>query len=173
MRLRLEKKQTATYLSCVPLTALALLGCGKDKGDERAAGKPQDRTQSSNYRKARSVPTGPRDKSVKLREQQGKPIQWRVMEPPTETTVTIGNDVGWCPGSHRVPRISGVRQVDTANAVILTAYFAGRPPHPKPGMNSCAGVETRIFSVVHIRGGLDGRPLYDGSQSPPKKRWPR
>ena len=61
--------------------------------------------------------------------QRGRPVQWRILEPPTESTVSIGNYVGYCPGSRRVPRISGVRQINRPQAVILTAYFAGRPPH--------------------------------------------
>lgn len=105
------------------------------------------------------------------RGQTGMPVQWHILEPPTESTVSIGSDVAYCPGSGRVPRISGVKQINRPGAVILTAYFAGRPPHFS-GTEACLGAQ--IGTRVHIRGGLRGRPLYDGSQSPPKrKRWPR
>jgi hypothetical protein len=105
------------------------------------------------------------------RGQKGKPVQWHILEAPTESTVSIGSYVGYCRGAGRVPRISGVRQIDRPKAVILIAYFAGRPPHIS-GFNNCLG--TLIGTTVHIRGGLRDRPLYDGSQSPPKlKHWPR
>ncbi len=129
------------------------------------------------YDGSTSPPARRKEADLQMRAHSGhsqrrRPVQWRVFEEPTETTVEIRNSVGFCSGSHRVPRISGVRQEDHANSVVLTAYLAGRPPHSKSGM-PCAGGETIISSDIHIRGGLNGRPLYDGSQTPPVKRWPR
>lgn len=97
------------------------------------------------------------------------PIQWVVLGQPSESWVRIGNMVGWCPdlGLESRPRISGVRQVDRAGRVMLTAYLTQRNPA------GCAGVETLVETVVHIRHGLKGRPLYDGSRTPPVRRWPR
>lgn len=97
------------------------------------------------------------------------PIQWVVRGRPGESHVRIGNMVGWCPDTGLVsrPRIEGVRQVSRPGAVILTAYLAQSNP---PG---CLDVEIRVEYVVHIRGGLRERPLYDGSRSPLERRWPR
>lgn len=164
MKLSFQKKQTATYLTCLPLTLLAVLGCGGSR-DEKPNRSGESQGRQAQDEKGLAPVHGSRSQTG---GQKGVPVQWRVLEKPTGTRVTIGNDVGYCTGSHRVPRISGVRQIDSSQAVTLTAYFAGRPPR------GCkAGVETRISYVVHIRGGLNGRPLYDGSQSPPVKRWPK
>src|SRR3954451_11783763 len=99
------------------------------------------------------------------------PVQWVVLGRPGKSNVRIGNIVGWCPDRELAsrPHIVGVRQVDRARSVSLTAYLAQKNQNSSP----CAGVETPVEYVVHIRHGLRGRPLYDGSQTPPLQRWPR
>jgi hypothetical protein len=87
---------------------------------------------------------------------------------PHGNRVTIGRSVEWCPinGEARgLPRFSGVKQVDTDKAVTLTAYLVARPAN-------CL-VERFVRRTVRIRGGLGGRSLFDGSRSPPVRRWPR
>lgn len=96
-------------------------------------------------------------------------VQWVVRGEPSENSVRIGNTFGWCPGLGQkvAPRITGVRQVGRPHSVVLTAYLSsGSTAH-------CAGVEASVERQVRIRGGLDGRALLDGSQSPPITRWPR
>jgi hypothetical protein len=97
------------------------------------------------------------------------PIQWVVLERASESTVRIGKMVGWCPaiGPRDRPRITGVRQVDRARAVTRIACLFQRNPSQR------AGVEAPVEAVVHIRHGLEGRPLYDRSRTPPVLRWPR
>jgi hypothetical protein len=76
--------------------------------------------------------------------------------------------VGWCPdpGLNTRPRISGVKQIDRSRAVILEVYVA------KEGVGHCDAVEAPVKALVHIRHGLRGRSLYDGSVSPSIRRWP-
>lgn len=96
-------------------------------------------------------------------------VQWVVWRRLGENTFRIGNMFGWCPNpqGRGAPRIVGVRQIDKPDRVTLMAYLTS-------GNNSdCLGVEAQVERVVHIRGGLRGRPLFDGSQSPPARRWPR
>lgn len=92
-----------------------------------------------------------------------------VLGRPHGNRIVIGTGVEWCPtdGEARgLPRLSGVKQVDTPKAVILTAYLVARPA-------TCL-VEAFAERTVRIRGGgLHGRVLLDGSVSPPKRRWPR
>ena len=98
-----------------------------------------------------------------------RPVQWVVWRRLGESTFRIGNRFGWCsnPQGTGAPRIVGVRQIDRPDRVTLTAYLAS-------GNNSdCLGVEAQVERVVHIHGGLRGRPVFDGSQSPPVRRWPR
>jgi hypothetical protein len=96
-------------------------------------------------------------------------VQWVVLGHPRKGRVRIGNNFGWCPDTSRAaaPRIIGVKQTNRQDRVTLTAYLAsGDTSH-------CVGVEAFVERVVHIRGGLRGRALFDGSQSPPVRRWPR
>ena len=94
---------------------------------------------------------------------------WTVLGQPSEYVVRVGRMVRWCTdlGLASRPRISGLKQIDRTRAVILTAYLAQRNP------SACPSVETPVEYVVHIRHGLRGRSLYDGSKSPPIRRWPR
>ncbi len=94
-------------------------------------------------------------------------VHWVVLGHPGRNGVRIGNNVGWCPdsGTASRPRITGVKQVDRPHTVVLTAYLSQR------SHRNCAGVEILVEYTVHIRGGLRGRTLYDGSKSPPVQRW--
>lgn len=107
--------------------------------------------------------------TVRSHDKGGHPTHWFVLGRPTGNRVRIGRNVGWCPekGKATRPRITGVKQADHRRAVVLTAFMARRR------MGNCAAVEILVERVIHIRGGLRGRSLYDGSQSPPVRRWPR
>jgi hypothetical protein len=97
------------------------------------------------------------------------PRAWFVLGRPRGDRVRIGTNVEWCPegGSATRPRITGVQQVDRRRSVVLTAFLARR------SVGHCGAVEILVEHLVHIRGGLRGRSLFDGSQSPPARRWPR
>lgn len=104
----------------------------------------------------------------------GKPIRWRVLGTPGPKRVRIGVTVGWCPEASRPrPKIQRVRQVGRPNAVILTAFLIHPAPKSPPGQPSCPGVELPLEYLVTFHNDRNGRPLYDGSVSPPQKRWPR
>lgn len=110
-----------------------------------------------------------RGKTSRIPKSQIYKIGWRVLGRPGGRTVRIGSIVGWCPdkaGKTR-PHIAGVEQTDGSHAVTLTAYVQRVP------LQHCLGVDTPVEHVVHIRHGLHGRALYDGSRSPPLRRWPR
>lgn len=100
---------------------------------------------------------------------EARPVQWIVWGPIGENGFRIGNHLPWCPNAHGTngPRIVGVHQIDRPKRVTLIAYLVSGKTE------GCLGVEAQVEHVVHIRGGLRGRPLFDGSQSPPVRRWPR
>ena len=94
--------------------------------------------------------------------------QWIVLGQPKEQTVRIGNYFAWCPGiPSSQPKFGRVKEVDRAHSIILTVFVRTHAP------SGCAGVEMAIEKTVHLGVKLDARALYDGSQSPPIKRWPR
>ena len=117
---------------------------------------------SSRYRTAGSPPSH----AVKAHV---RPVQWIVLRRLGGGSFRIGNQFGWCanPEGSGAPKIVGVRQIDRPTRVMLISYLSsGDASH-------CLGVEAQVERVVHIRGGLRGRKLFDGSKSPPVQRWPR
>lgn len=100
------------------------------------------------------------------------PMRWRVLSPPWSRKVRIGRTVAWCPGPDKdhlnpPPAIQRVRKVERGRRVILTAFLIHR------ATRGCLAVATQVERVVTLRHRLDGWSLYDGSVSPPVKRWPK
>lgn len=111
-------------------------------------------------------------KDVQSRMHRGNSVAWRVLDILGKRRVRIGRYVGWCPGPDKKdlgprPQIRHVRQVVRPQKVILTAFLIHR------ASRGCLGVETLVDYVVILRHRLSGRSLFDGSVSPPVKRWPR
>lgn len=100
------------------------------------------------------------------------PVRWKVLKVLGKRKIRIGRYIGWCPGPdsenlNPTPKIQRVRQVERRRRVIITAFLVHR------AQKNCAGVETLVSYVVTLRHKLGRRSLYDGSVSPPAKRWPR
>lgn len=146
------RQSSSNVAACWIITAiLALVPLGSSMGAASGSPGPPTRSAHQGDRTATRV------------------VQWVVLGEPSENRVKIGNSFVWCPdlGSKAAPRITSVRQVDRVHSVVLTAYLTSGPTV------HCAGVEASVERQVRIRGGLDGRALLDGSQSPPVARWPR
>jgi hypothetical protein len=156
--------------------ACGVLGCGEAP---EAASRPlglRDR-EGLDHQVERTVRKSPESADQKrleayLANHRGRPLQWKVAGRPSGSRVTITQDVGICasPLSRNpadLPHIKGVQRTETARAVILTLLVVW-PDDPNP----CPRLGMPLYSAVRIPGGIKGRPLYDGSQSPPVKRWP-
>jgi hypothetical protein len=63
-----------------------------------------------------------------------------------------------------------VRTRERGQAIILTALLANFRHPDKQGV--CAGVEMGVAKTIELSKDLGSRALYDGSTSPPTKRWP-
>jgi hypothetical protein len=122
-------------------------------------------TSESTSSKYRKEGFSPRHAAVK---NHARPVQWVVWRRAGENNFTIGNNLPWCPNAQGTngPRIR-VRQIDRPKRVTLIAYLVSGKA------SGCLAVEAQVERVVHIRGGLRGRKLVDGSKSPPVQRWPR
>ena len=98
-------------------------------------------------------------------------MRWYLAYSPSERTIRIARAVGYCVGAPK-PWIGKVRTRERDRAVIVTAFLdmkrASAAKNP-----TCAGVELNVEKTVQLPSDLDGRALYDGSTSPPKKRWTR
>ena len=157
--------------------AMGGFGCGGSETDvatTNTAHKRPDKAESRSVAsRASQLREQAQEKRLKayLSKRHGRPLQWELAGPPKGSEVTIQQFVGLCVNPPvdpvDVPQVKEVRQVGKPKAVILTLIIV-RPKRPM----GCL-IATLVGATVHIRGGLRGRPIYDGSQSPPEKRWPR
>jgi hypothetical protein len=98
----------------------------------------------------------------------GRPLHWRVLEPPAGRYVVIGRFVPWCPDHPKPkPRIQWVRREAKGTKIVLTALLVHSAPL------GCPGVETMVSTTVFFNDPIRNRTLYDGSVHPPEQRWPR
>lgn len=160
------------------LGAVGGLGCGGSVPDSAATGA----NPRAHVHRAVPSPEGGTSRHVYHRRMRayisahhGQPMQWKLARPPHRDEVWIAQRAGFCgsPLSEDpadFPQVKGVRQEVSSKKIVLT-FFVIAAPFPKS--DSCAGLGTMLYAAVRVRGGLRGRPLYDGSQSPPVKRWPR
>lgn len=144
MIVRIAKKlgSVATIL----LVMAALLGCNSSDGTKN------------------EVTDSLRQQVTELR-----PVHWKMSGEPSERTVRISSEVGYCDGSP-VPRIQRVRVEERARKVSLTAMLT---TPVRPTGVACADVRLGVTKTVTLKRDLAGRAIYDASFSPPKKRWPR
>jgi hypothetical protein len=102
---------------------------------------------------------------------RGKPhsklVQWALGATPRGRQVKIEVTVGYC-GSGKKPVISNAHVEEKAKEVLIGAIVTefGRP-------GPCAGVEIGLSKTVTLPRPLGRRALYDASENPPAKRWPR
>jgi hypothetical protein len=147
------------YVVACCLTVI-LGGCGGDSAASMSTGNDPGKVGDRAGYKSNTVPPG--------EPLRGRPVQLRVLGVGGTRRVRIRSGTfGWCPDiPHSYPRITGVREVDRPRAVVLTAYLVGGV---RPG---CAEVSVDVQKRLWLRQPRDGRPIYDGSQSPPVRRWP-
>lgn len=96
-----------------------------------------------------------------------RPVSWHLARAPEGRVIHIFNSTGWCSGAPR-PYIARVKTRETRTRVVLTLILAN-PPRKK---GVCAGVGFGVVRAVRLRSPLGRRVLFDGSQSPPMRRWP-
>jgi hypothetical protein len=93
--------------------------------------------------------------------------RWSLSGVPRGRVVRIASVAGYCP-SGRKPVISAARVRESGSKVFIVAVVSEfRGPRP------CLGVSTGISRTVLLAKALRRRQLYDASESPPAKRWPR
>lgn len=101
---------------------------------------------------------------------QLRPVRWKIAGEPLGHKVRVVSEVGHCAGTER-PRIATIHIVEHPRASVITSMLKV-PSRNKRG-EGCAGVGVALYRTVELEGRINGRVLYDGSVSPPKRRWPR
>lgn len=166
--------------ACLLLLPWGALGCDSgSRGDEkgglvREQGKEQDHRPGGTGRRGHSLPFERQLEDEFLEDRHGRPFKFLSAQPIGRDQVRILGAIGACrvaphsvPGA--VPEIKRVRQFHTRKAIVLTPIIV----RPKSKSSACLGFVSPLRYTVRIPGGLRGRPIYDGSQSPPVKRWPK
>lgn len=100
---------------------------------------------------------------------QGRPVQWVLLGTPQGRQLRIRTGfLSYCVEIPRSkPRITAVRERLRRDGIVLTAYVVGGY---QPG---CAAVVVRPEAVVNMKQPLGDEQLFDGSKTPPIKRWPK
>jgi hypothetical protein len=108
-------------------------------------------------------------------------VPWRATPQPGTKTVNLLTTYNWCGGPPQ-PRVQRVEIVERKSATVLTV-FVFFPSKTRSGVHdqenerhhdaSCAEVRLIASTKVTLRRPSSGQALYDGSSSPPTKRWPK
>lgn len=139
-------------LSCC--TAFLWVGCGLTDGGEVRENEQAD---------ARDKPQVP---GQTAKQRGGRPVAWRLLN-ARGRTVVIGKVLGYCYGAPK-PRVGRVQVDESAEAVVLTMLLEN-PPRKKNG-RACLGRELSLGETVRLEANINGRPIFDGSTSPPTRR---
>lgn|SRR5215203_871190 len=105
-----------------------------------------------------------RNQGVVIRPTSWDPMVWR-----SDLYLRIGAD--WCTSGPK-PRIHRVSRVDHDGGVVLTVYVAYPWPSRPGKAEECLGVDLLLEHRVPLEG-LAGAPVYDGSKSPPVRKFPK
>jgi hypothetical protein len=110
-----------------------------------------------------------------------RPVPWRATPQPGTKTVNLLTTYNWCGGPPQ-PRVQRVEIVERKSATVLMV-FVFFPSKTRSGVHdqenerrhdaSCAEVRLIASTKVTLRQPSSGQALYDGSSSPPTKRWPK
>lgn len=103
-----------------------------------------------------------------LRRGSIRPVKWAIGK-ARKRSIKLLAFVPYCTGTKPKPRIDRIVRGEQHRRVVLT-MFVRFPPARSGG---CLGVERGLFSHwIQLHSDLSETRLYDGSTSPPERRWP-
>jgi hypothetical protein len=94
-------------------------------------------------------------------------VHWGVAKGPDKQGVRIMSGTGYCEGDRR-PYFSSIKVEERKNATIIRAFLK-KFSHPR---YLCVGSIIFTYHYVRLSPRAAGLPLYDGSTTPPTRRWP-
>lgn len=168
----------------VGIVCVVLLGSGYGCGSSSSTTTTTTTTPASNSR-TNATPAASSSKRTQVitrakRGTQVRAVPWHGRPKAGSKSVVLTVAYNWCTGSSR-PRIQRVSIVERHHATVLTV-FAAFPPsggseaerlRQSPVDSSCPQIrfiETTRVTLEHV---AFDQVLYDGSTSPPTKRWPK
>lgn len=145
-------------------------GCGASAGDMKSEGAKKTRVTK------RTVTIAPAGNNGRIR-----PVPWRATPRPGAKAVNLLTAYNWCDGSSQ-PRVQRVEIVERKQGAVLTVlvFFpfgvrSGAHNHENERHYDASCTEVRLIAAtkVALRRSAFDQMLYDGSTSPPTKRWPK
>jgi hypothetical protein len=100
-----------------------------------------------------------------------RPVSWAIGSVMGPRTITIAVEVGYCAGFPK-PRLANVKVGYTGQKAYIRAEVAFPRNGPAKG-EICGGVGYAVSEQVHLEQPLESLQIYDTSQQPPVRRWPR
>jgi hypothetical protein len=99
-----------------------------------------------------------------------RPISWSLGSIEGPRRLTIGISTGYCVGKPK-PRVDRIEREWHRRSLVLTVFI--RYPEVHWGKHEgCGGVGLGMSMAVGLGRPLSHRAIYDGSSSPPKRRYP-
>ncbi len=158
-------------ISAIGGVAIVLFGCGSTDSPAIADSRSKEI----------GIPPAIRRTLVIEQPRRGwkiRSVGWRGKPHPGERDLDLLISFSWC-AARSEPGVQRVEIVERSNATILTA-FASFPPrrslkaHDEPRHDiSCPQVLSIVATKVALKRSATAQALYDGSTSPPSKRWPK
>lgn len=120
-------------------------------------------SKSPSLRRATHRPNLPAHRAI--------PTEWHLEPLRSQGSVLrLMSTVGWCVRAPK-PAVAAVRVREGRDAVVVTVFRTD--PRNQSKYRVCAGLELGLTKTLRLSADLGDRVLYDGSISPPTRRWPR
>jgi hypothetical protein len=96
-------------------------------------------------------------------------VAWQVNTQVGKRTARLAAAVPYCGYNRPKPRVQRVRKVEHPRSAVITMFVF----FPRVGKGGCTDVELGVMKTVRLGRPISKISLYDGSVTPPRKRWPR
>src|SRR3954452_3628150 len=96
-------------------------------------------------------------------------VAWQVNAQVGKRTVRLAAAVPYCGYNPPKPRVQRVHKVEHPGSAVITMFVF----FPRVGEGGCTDVELGVMKTIRLGRPVSKMSLYDGSVTPPRKRWPR
>jgi len=147
-------RRSAMALACIMAVTLGACGAGRSNGVGESSRYFDNSGEGTHVRARRRGPL--------------KQIKWGVWKAHGRS-VKLFAFVPYCSDTRPEPSVEKIGKRRRGEGIVLS-LFVRFPLKPPVG---CLGVELAVLSPwIRLHRSVDKTPLYDGSTSPPLKRWP-
>jgi hypothetical protein len=99
-------------------------------------------------------------------------MHWDLASLKSANVVNLSVPVQYCEYTPKL-YIHRVKMVERRHSTIITTLVRFPPKGIQDSEGACLGVELDLQKAISLKQSSARQSLYDGSTSPPQKRWPR